>query len=102
MRSASTLLRLVCVLLTIALWAVTVTSGPTLSSIAAAAALTAIVVLFTILTWEENEKPQLVGRRERSRITAMVIRTAVRWGPIISGALFIIIALVAALGSFRN
>jgi hypothetical protein len=75
---------------------------PTLSSIAAAAALTAIVALFTIFTWEESKKPQLDRRPERSRIAEIAVRTAARWGPMISGALFIIIALVAALGSFRN
>jgi hypothetical protein len=90
------------VLLTIALWVVTITTDPTLSSIAAAAALTAIVALFIILTWEESKKPQLVRRPERSRIAQMAVRTAVKWGPIVSGAVLILIALVAALGSFRN
>jgi hypothetical protein len=90
------------VLLTIVLWAVTATADPTLSSIAAAAALTAIVALFIILTWEESKRPQIVERPERPRIAEMAVRTAVRWGTIIFGALFIIIALMAALGSFRN
>jgi hypothetical protein len=50
MRSASNFLTLVCVLLTALLWAVTLITDPTPSSMTAAAALTVIVGLMTALT----------------------------------------------------
>jgi hypothetical protein len=51
MRSASRILRFVCVLLTALLWAVTLITDPTAGPIIAAAALTAIVALMIALTW---------------------------------------------------
>jgi hypothetical protein len=105
MVSASRLLRFVCVLLTIALWAITITTHLTPNSIAAAAALTAIVGLLVIPTWEEGKKPRSFRRPERSRsrqIAEMTVRTAVEWGPIIVGVVFILIALLAALGSYSD
>jgi hypothetical protein len=50
MRSASAFIRLVCVLLTALLWAVTLITDPTKGPITAAAALTAIVALMIALT----------------------------------------------------
>lgn len=51
MRAASNLLCLICVLLTVALWAVTLTTHPGPDSISVAAALTAIVGLMIVFTW---------------------------------------------------
>jgi hypothetical protein len=50
MSSAPRLLRFVCVLLTVLLWAVTLITDPTPGPITAAAALTAIVALIIALT----------------------------------------------------
>ena len=50
MHLASRLLGVVCVLLTIALWPVTIMTDPTPGAIAAAGALTAIVALMIALT----------------------------------------------------
>lgn len=50
MRAASNLLCLVCVLLTIALWAITLATHPAPDSISVAAVLTAIVGLMIVLT----------------------------------------------------
>jgi hypothetical protein len=50
MRSAPGLIRLVCVVLTALLWAVTLITDPTKGPITAAAALTAIVALMMVLT----------------------------------------------------
>jgi len=50
MRSASRVLRFVCVLLTVLLWAVTLLTDPTSGPITAAAALTGIVALMIALT----------------------------------------------------
>jgi hypothetical protein len=50
MKSASRVVAFVCVLLTVALWAVTIITDPTPGPIAAAGALTGIVALMIVLT----------------------------------------------------
>jgi hypothetical protein len=50
MRSASKLLGVTCVLLTVLLWAVTIMTDPAPGPIAAAGALTVIVALMAMLT----------------------------------------------------
>jgi hypothetical protein len=50
MRSASRLIGLVCVMLTIILWAITLTTDPTLGSILNALCLTAIVAIAGLLS----------------------------------------------------
>jgi hypothetical protein len=53
MRSASKLIGLVCVMLAVALWAVTIMTDRTPGSMTAAAVLTVIVALMIVLTvWE--------------------------------------------------
>jgi hypothetical protein len=95
----------VCVLLTVALWAITITLHPTLNSIAIAVALTAIVGLLAIPARDEGKETRSFRQGERSRapqIADMTLRTAVEWGPIIAGTMFILIALLTALGSIAD